>query len=101
MTTCRAPNGPDHRYQCRCHELLGGDFGFLPTGSCLGEVSIKDRPGWKEDNSKAPEAVPLICEGCGSKENITRTLEWDLCPGCLDQLRLEHKHYAEARRAQQ
>lgn len=33
---CRHPKTRDPaRYTCRCHERMGNDFYFLPTGRCL------------------------------------------------------------------
>lgn len=29
------PDSADRRYECRCHERMGNDFWFLPTGRCL------------------------------------------------------------------
>lgn len=38
---CRHPYGNGHRHFCRCHELMGNDFCFLPIDRCLDRASRK------------------------------------------------------------
>lgn len=39
-----------HSYQCRCHELLGNDFWFLPEDRCLYDGGKES-----EDKTVSPE----------------------------------------------
>jgi hypothetical protein len=41
-TACCKPNAAASPFQCACHEKMGNDFWFLPTGSCLEKPALKE-----------------------------------------------------------